>query len=445
MTDIHGTEKKLTVCVYLTGQSPQRAHAILQTLHATPGMGAQWDAIVGVDSTSYDLSHFTHHHHQHGSRATFIETKASVGKERFVLSMVANTHSHYVLIIDDGVFLSKDWLDRLEAFITRERPDGISGALVTGTLRDKPDSVAHTLALHASAVLLKTSFLRTWETTTAATTLASCRTLFDSALTTSLGLDTFSADLFDPCMLQLTYGTNQREHPVSNTQPLLSACLCTYGDHPDLILRCLDSILREPRFADHMEILVGCNNVSPRVLHEIEQRFKRERITALIRAPINFNKAGMQRFTFRLARGPYILSLDDDMYFKPGWFPIFKDFVLSSHPFEAAGRLHELSSRRGWSGKKKPYHEFVERKRWWRGVQPREDKVNFPAGQCFLARRDFVVGNDYPDLGMKIDWDDVLLGDMITQLGGKLLFFSDPLYEHVVIDDIASRGQHGGG
>jgi hypothetical protein len=46
---------------------------------------------------------------------------------------------------------------------------------------------------------------------------------------------------------------------------------------------------------------------------------------------------------------------------------------------------------------------------------------------------------------MKIDWDDVLLGDMITQLDGSQIFFSDELHKHIVIDDIASRGQHGGG
>jgi hypothetical protein len=194
-----------------------------------------------------------------------------------------------------------------------------------------------------------------------------------------------------------------------------------------------------------MEVIVGCNSVSKRVMEEIDHRYKRDRITALIRAPINFNKAGIQRFTFRLARGMYLLSLDDDMYFTGGWFPRLKQFLLKSHPFEAAGRLFELSSRRGWSGKKKPYRECVERKKWWRGKLPFDEQVRFPAGQCFLARRAFVVENDYPDLGMKIDWDDVLLGDMITQLDGSQIFFSDELHKHIVIDDIASRGQHGGG
>jgi hypothetical protein len=71
--------------------------------------------------------------------------------------------------------------------------------------------------------------------------------------------------------------------------------------------------------------------------------------------------------------------------------------------------------------------------------------VHFPAGQCFLARRSFAIANDYPDLGMKIDWDDVLLGDLVIQLDGTQIFFSDDLYERIVVDDIQSRGHHGGG
>lgn len=445
MTTLHGTEKKITVCVYLCGSSSQRAHVLLQALHATPGMGARWDAIIAIDSVSYDLSHYVHHDHLQGGKATYFETKAAIGKDRFMLSMVANVRSRYVLLLDDRVLLGTDWLSQLESFINREQPEGVAGIPVPMGSRDHEASAASRSGLHGSAVLINTAFLRSWESTSAAEMPESRPTPFDSALTVSLGIDTSSASRFDLTSLHLTSGALPRESTIADKRPLLSACLCTYGDHPELILRCLDSILREPLFADHMEILVGCNHASHRVLNEIEQRYKRERITTLIRAPINFNKAGMQRFTFRLARGAYILSLDDDMFFTPGWFSLMKDFVLSSHPFEAAGRLHELSSRRGWSGKKKPYREFVERKKWWKGAIVREDKVNFPAGQCFLARRDFVVGNDYPDLGMKIDWDDVLLGDMITQLGGSMIFFSDQLYDHVTIDDIASRGQHGGG
>jgi hypothetical protein len=180
-------------------------------------------------------------------------------------------------------------------------------------------------------------------------------------------------------------------------------------------------------------------------MREIEERYNRGLLNTLIRSPKNLNKSGIQRLTFRLSRGAYILSLDDDMYFKAGWLERMKKFVVARHPFDAAGRLHSLSSRLGWSGRKKPYHEFVARKKWWRGKQPHDDEVHFPAGQCFLARRSFAIANDYPDLGMKIDWDDVLLGDLVIQLDGTQIFFSDDLYERIVVDDIQSRGHHGGG
>lgn len=440
-----GVEKKLTVCVYLSGTSSARAFKVLEALHATAGLGARWDAIVGIDSISYDLAHFTCERHERGSKVTFIETKDSVGRDRFFLSMVANIRSHYTLLLDEHVTLRRDWIERVEHFLSTEQSFSIAGVEMIRGGQDVHHGQSGILPLSKSAILVSTSFLRTCEGGLDVLPGEKEVAFFDSALKESLGVDQIASGNFDLRAITLTCGGIEREKAPVDVRPMLSACICTYGDHPELILRCLDSILREPLFANDMEIIVGCNAVSKRVMGEIEQRYKRDRITALIRAPINYNKAGIQRFTFRLARGMYLLSLDDDMYFLPGWFPRLKKFIIDSHPFEAAGRLYELSSRRGWSGKKKPYRECVERKKWWRGKLPFDELVQFPAGQCFLARRAFVVENDYPDLGMRIDWDDVLLGDMIIQLDGSQKFFSDDLYKHIIIDDIASRGQHGGG
>jgi hypothetical protein len=46
---------------------------------------------------------------------------------------------------------------------------------------------------------------------------------------------------------------------------------------------------------------------------------------------------------------------------------------------------------------------------------------------------------------MRIDWDDVLLGDLVTQVDGKQLWFPDQLISRIIVDDIPSRGSHGGG
>lgn len=433
--------KKLTVCVYLSGTRSQRAFTLLESLSKTPGFGTRWDVIIGIDCISYDLAHYTRSEQKAGSKATFIETKISVGKDRFLFSMTANVRSHYVLLLDDDVSLGKDWMSHLESFITDKKPTGMSGA----TIHNADAAHADRLLLHPSAILIKTTFLRKYEIGGSLPLSSADCTAFSDALTASLSPQSLHSESFDPRIFLLSNGLLDRSQPVDNASPLISICLCTYGDYPELVRRCLDSVLRERFFSKDLEILLGCNAASARVQEEIEPLYTRDRITTIIRSPVNINKSGIQRFTFRLSRGPYILSLDDDMYFKPGWLSKMRKCIFTHHPFEAAGRLSSLSSRLGWGGKKKPYHEFVVRKRWWRGKQPLEDNVHFPLGQCFLTRRSFVLENDYPDLGMKIDWDDVLLGDMVTQLDGNQVFFPDDLQDLIVVDEIASRGQHGGG
>lgn len=433
------SDRKFTVCVYLTGERPQRALKILDTLLMTPGLNKQWDLIVGIDAISYDLKQFTQREHALSKKMVIIETKASIGKARFMQSMSANIRSHYVLFFDDTVELSKSWSEVINSYIQHVAPEQVAGLFLPST------EISTGTRIHQSALLVKTKFLREIEMSATHSTLFQNATPFTEEISNALGINVSDSNFFDSALLSLRESCIARTAALQEHERVLSACVCTYGDHPDLILRCIDSVLMEPLLTKNMEMLVGCNNVSDRVMREIEHRYGNERITTLVRAPVNFNKSGMQRFTFRLSRAPYILSLDDDMYFKRGWFASMMEFVLRRHPFEAAGRLHHLSNRGWWSGKKKPYQDFVTKKKWWRDKKPLGALVTFPAGQCFLARRAFVLENDYPDLSMKIDWDDVLLGDMVTQLDGRQEGFDDALLARVIIDDIPSRGQHGGG
>jgi glycosyltransferase involved in cell wall biosynthesis len=276
-------------------------------------------------------------------------------------------------------------------------------------------------------------------------TVGAAASFFDISMAAELGAMPDNLRQLDLAGLLLQPPPAQREAPLKDDRPLLSICVCTYGHHPELILRCLQSVISEHELDHQVELIVGCNAVSDAVIREIDRLHRDGKISTIIRSPINFNKAGMQRFMFRLARAPYILSLDDDMYFSFGWLGPMKRAIRKSHPFEVAGRLHALSNRTLWSGQKKPYDTYCQKKRWWKGKRPYGLEVVFPAGQCFLARSRFLTDNDYPDLDMRIDWDDVLLGDMVTQLDGTQIWFPDDLMKMITIDDIPSRGSHGGG
>jgi GT2 family glycosyltransferase len=361
--------------------------------------------------------------------------------------MLANVRSEYTLLLDERVNPSPRWISQILEFL-RVNPS----VEVGGFEHKRPiDAIAaggtSRSSLKDGVLLLRTAFYREIEILpyTETETIEQAATFFEQSLAADLGLvPSALLELNIPGLL-LQPPPIPRDTPLREGQPLISICVCTYGHHPELILRCLHSLLIEPELNHEVELIVGCNAVSDEVRREIDRLHRDGKISTIIRSPVNFNKAGMQRFTFRLARAPYILSLDDDMYFSFGWLGVMKNALRKSHPFEVAGRLHALSNRTLWSGQKKPYDTYCQKKRWWRGKRPHGLEVVFPAGQCFLARTRFLLDNDYPDLDMRIDWDDVLLGDLVTQLDGTQIWFPEELMKKITIDDIPSRGSHGGG
>jgi glycosyltransferase involved in cell wall biosynthesis len=445
--NLPGQGKKLTVCLHISGQDPQGALALLDTVLASPGAGKSWDLLVAFDAPSYDMRHLLTQEYQKDPRAVFFESRESLGKYHWWRAMLANVRSEYVLLLDQKVNPSPNWNVRILEYIKANPGVTLCGHQqdpLPGGLRA---SDSYRSPFKDGALLVKTSYYREIEffPHSDAHLVGANASFFDLSLTTELGAIPDRLMPLDLPSLLLQPPPVSRDETIREDRPLLSICLCTYGHHPELILRCLQSVVTEPDLNHQVEVILGCNAVSDEVMREIDRLHRDGTIATIIRSPVNFNKAGMQRFTFRLARAPYILSLDDDMYFASGWLGHMKNCIRKSHPFEVAGRLHALSNRTLWSGQKKPYDAYCQKKRWWKGKRPYGLEVVFPAGQCFLARTRFLLDNDYPDLDMRIDWDDVLLGDLVTQLDGTQIWFPDEIMKLITIDDIPSRGSHGGG
>jgi len=440
-----GEGKKLTVCLYLTGTRGRESLALIDRMLSMPGASTVWDLLVVVDGPSYEARHLIQKEYQFANKGVLFESGVLLGKTAWSRIMLANVRSEWALLLDDATKPSPGWFGALSTFI-RECPDkGLVGFKHEGKQALSGDDPSP--SIKAGPLLVKTSWYRAHEHAVS-DNLAAARAqvgFFDFSMAATLGV---FPDAQGQCELSrfLSHDkTDLDQGAVDSSGPLFTICLCSYGNHPELILRCLDSILLDPLDRSEVEIILGCNQVAPEVMHEIDRRYNDGFITSIIRSHTNFNKAGMQRFMFRMAQAPYVLSLDDDMFFKPGWSALMRNFINESRPFDVAGRLHSLSNRTLWSGQKKPYDSYCQKKRWWRGKQPYGLEVVFPAGQCFLARTRFVLDNDYPDLDMRIDWDDVLLGDMVTQLDGKQIWFSEAVMDSIVIDNIPSRGQHGSG
>jgi hypothetical protein len=429
--DLCSEAKKLSVCLYAHGAKPDRAFRLLDTLRSAPGLGFAWELLVAANTPRYDLREYISAEHRTSRKIVWFESGAPRAQAALWRAQMSNSTADWVLLVDDQISLDSDWNEKLPRFLESNRDREVI-ALGADLHASESDSVT------ARGFLLRTAWLRQRLRASDATTdllVASANDL------ERLGLGGFEAGHY----VTLAALLDETGTVCADPAPLFSACLCTYGDHPKLTLRGIDSILQENIPGSELELLIGCNDVSRDVMSQLERRALHSPYGFLIRSARNFNKSGMQRFTFRLSRAAYILSLDDDMYFLPGWFNEMKAFLSGNQPFDVAGRLHTLTNRGWWSGKKRPYDQFVRRKHWWRDRTPHGVEVHFPAGQCFLARREFVLSHDYPDCGMRIDWDDVLLGDLVAQMEGRQVAFSDELTKRIIVDEIASRGQHGGG
>lgn len=445
--ELPGADKKLTVCLHIDGEESRTAIALIDTLLAMPTLGKTWELLIAIDAPTYDLSHILLGEYQSQKKAVFFQSSNALGKTRWWRVMLANVRSEYALLLDHTALPSPSWISSLFDFIKENPSTNLCGFKHASPPSTAAPDAPYVTPLKDGPILVRTDFLREHEVLPAeqVRAIAAQVSFFEFSMAATLGVFPDMMKPFDIASVFAELPSGDRESPLDKNGLLFSICLCTYGHHPELILRCLDTIFAEPHTKRGFEIILGCNAVSDEVMHEIDRRNREGLIATIIRAPVNYNKAGMQRFMFRIARAPYILSLDDDMYFQPGWLPLLQQHILASHPVEVMGRLHALSNRTLWSGQKKPYDTFCQKKRWWRGKRPYGLEVVFPAGQCFLARTAFVLANDYPDLDMRIDWDDVLLGDLVTQVDGKQIWFPDQLINRIIVDDIPSRGSHGGG
>jgi hypothetical protein len=248
--------------------------------------------------------------------------------------------------------------------------------------------------------------------------------------------------------VSLRSGSQSVQEP---TPGLLTVAVCTYGDFPVFIDRCMKSILREPRGTGGSSIIVGCNAVSAATVAAIVRNRDCGWPVSIALSRHNLNKSGMRRILLTLAESEYVASIDDDITLKPGWLRKLQRFLTtaSEGTLDATGctllsRYRPLQV--GLFQGEFPYSCYPLRKRWWRWKKPTDGPdILFPAGGFHVMRTDFVRTHDYPDFQMLIDFDDILLGDLILQTGGVYSGFPLELVELIIVELNRSRGVHGSG
>lgn len=213
---------------------------------------------------------------------------------------------------------------------------------------------------------------------------------------------------------------------------LFSVVLVAYGDFSAYSTRALDSLARTPSLGNLCEVHVGCNACCPETLAVVRKYRDAGLITTVIESRRNIHKDPMLRLLRETVRTPYILMMDDDSYAKSGWAEALVQFIRREDPFDLAGWVHQFP-------RSDRYRTMVQSRPWWRGdaYVPDEQKtwIRMCVGGLCLARTELLLRHDFPDRDMVIEFDDVMLSDLVYHIGGRLCAMPDDLLAHFVIND----------
>lgn len=233
--------------------------------------------------------------------------------------------------------------------------------------------------------------------------------------------------------------------PILDGSKLLTVLVGCYGDYPQYSVRALQSIRNGHNLSKQCSVVVGLNECGSPTTGLARELKDAGIVATVIECGTNLNKDPMLRVMLETVRTPYVLWLDDDSYFTdPVWPELFVELIRRNHPFDTAGHVHFFGpNREADTG----YMHFIASRPWWRGdshyPSHRRKSVPFPLGGCFVARTAFLRAYDFPDRGMTKWLDDVALGELLLQVGGRLVTFGDGILSKVRINDGERRGDAG--
>jgi hypothetical protein len=462
--------KKLTICACYSRERHKELSNFIEVIAAEPNVNL-CDIVVATSSPSAQMRTVVDTSFQSHKVSTIIEINDPLSYSRLKIIATANVGTPYCAIIDDSVTVQPGWLEALLTFIDTSPPFEVAGTFHPTNCNDfKMPPYEHARskrpwakgieqfpdinqALHQECLLLKTSFIYKYGYPDYA-----MQGLYDEPLLADLlsATQTKALSFDDNVNRHISYGTMIDKHNdiadlarpqtgVSDATlpfvgPLFSTCITTYGDYQKLIEDCLSSAIEDTSPQRTTPIIVGCNQSSRSIQENLNDTFAKQLIGGFIRSHKNIDKSGMQRYMYRMVETPYALSVDDDTCFHSGWIRSINQLITEHHPIALSGFVHEFTDRNCNNGKSPSYMDLVTSKHWWRNARPLENKVVFPSGSCFLVRMNLVRYFDFPNLGMEATFEDVLLGDLVLQAGGKIVNFSKDVQDKITTNRAPSRG-----
>lgn len=238
-------------------------------------------------------------------------------------------------------------------------------------------------------------------------------------------------------------GHLQPDALVPTSKPLTVMVGC-YGDFSSYSVRALNSIASGKDMRRYCDVVIGLNECCAQTVSAARDLVERGLVDAIIECRSNLNKDPMMRQLIALAKTTYVMWLDDDSHFvDTSWPQALGRFIEREHPFDAAGQNARWGPRRDLDPQ---YMEFVRARPWWRtdAHQPQElrEWVPFVVGGLFLARTAFLREHDFPDGKMVKAMDDVALGELMHQAGGRMVGLPGDILHMMRISDGHRRGEN---
>lgn len=201
--------------------------------------------------------------------------------------------------------------------------------------------------------------------------------------------------------------------------------LC-YGDYPHLAKRCLGSIIDNGDIIGHnIKIHVGMNKCGKNTKLFLQDLLNQKYITTIINSDININKDPMMRKLIGCVNSDYFIWFDDDSYIgSKDWDKELINQISCNPGVDIFGFAYY------WK-RDDEYMAFLRNRPWYDKTKPnkkaylkiKEKIMTFPVGGVWVAKKDFLVKNNYPDELMTDrehqHMDDRLLGDLILLKKGK--------------------------
>ncbi len=246
---------------------------------------------------------------------------------------------------------------------------------------------------------------------------------------------------------------------AASEPPPVTICVLTYGDHFDLIHRCLESI-RTHCEEDTYALVVGANAPGGETLNYLRALEAKGQTDRVIVSETNVNKCPMMRRLFEHVRTEYIWWFDDDSHLVSS--NVMRRFLsaASGAPPEIAlwGRMARIEFGEAHGPADVKATEFVRSASWYRGLTPPSLRLggkgelnyegrntgnpywHFVSGGSWWVRTSTVRAIDWPDPRLAKGFDDVFFGEAIRQQGWSSAYlFPDGL----ALSDAERRGEAG--